>query len=61
MRVFRNSLKRTMGYAEIRRVQNAPLRSKEGHTGVLQRVEDDSIWVKLHKHFPELNEWDNEV
>ena len=34
---------------------------QEGHTGVLQRVEDDSIWVKLDKHFPELNEWDNEV
>ena len=32
-----------------------------GNTGILARVEDDCVWIKLDKHFPELAEWDNEA
>jgi hypothetical protein len=33
----------------------------DGNTGTIVRVMDDCIWVKLDKHFPELDEWQNEA
>jgi len=33
----------------------------EGNTGILSQVHADCVWIKLDTHFPELNEWDNEV
>ena len=33
-----------------------------GETGTLVRIDDEnSYWVKLDKHFSELNEWENEL
>ena len=34
---------------------------KEGITGTLVRIESDCYWIKLDKHFPELDEWNNEL
>ena len=30
-----------------------------GETGTIDQMDDESIWVKLDRHFPALDEWDN--
>lgn len=44
-------------------VDNFPtLFVKAGETGILDRIDGEgSYWIKLDRHFPELNEWKNQL